>query len=333
MTKTPTSPRLNAWKLLVLIVLVNAALTQAQDFKVTLLGTASPAPRPDRFGPSTLVEVGPEKFLFDVGRGVPIRLWQLRIPLGKITGVFLTHLHSDHTSGIPDLWLTGWLQTPYGSRTTPFRIWGPVGTTDMMAHLEKAYQADIRIRLVDEKNPPEGIAIVAEEFQEGVAPEQGSVVYDKNGVKVTAFTVDHGAAIKPAVGFRIDYQDRSVVISGDTRYDENLIKHAKGTQLLIYEVAAARPKLIETSPAVKRIIGHHTSPQEAGHVFSVVAPKLAAYTHIVLLSNADHPEPTLDDLVNYTRETYEGPLQLGEDLMSFVIEQDGSVTVQKFDKQ
>ncbi len=85
LTKTPTSPRRNASKLLVLIVLVNAALAQGQDFKVTLLGTASPAPRPDRFGPSTLVEVGPEKFLFDVGRGVPIRLWQLRVPMGEIT--------------------------------------------------------------------------------------------------------------------------------------------------------------------------------------------------------------------------------------------------------
>ena len=318
---------------LVLMVLANAALALAQDFKVTLLGTASPAPRPDRFGPSTLVEVGPEKFLFDVGRGVPIRLWQLRIPMGEITGVFLTHFHSDHTSGIPDVWLTGWIRTPYGRRTTPFRIWGPVGTNDMMAHLEKAYQADIRVRLEDGKNPPEGIAIVAEEFQEGVVRDQGSVVYDNNGVKVTAFTVNHGAAIKPAVGFRIDYQDRSVVISGDTRYDENLIKHAKGTHLLIHEVAAARPKLIETSLVVKRIIDHHTSPQEAGLVFSLVAPKLAAYTHFVLLSNADNPEPTLDDLVDYTRETYKGPLQLGEDLMSFVIEQDGNVTVQKFDKQ
>ena len=318
---------------LVLMVLANAALAQAQDFKVTLLGTASPAPRPDRFGPSTLVEVGPEKFLFDVGRGVPIRLWQLRIPMGEITGVFLTHFHSDHTAGIPDVWLTGWLRTPYGRRATPFRIWGPVGTKDMMAHLDKAYQADIRVRLEDGKNPPEGIAIVAEEFQEGVVRDQGSVVYDNNGVKVTTFTVNHGAAIKPAVGFRIDYQDRSVVISGDTRYNENLIKHAKGTHLLIHEVAAARPKLIETSLVVKRIIDHHTSPQEAGRVFSLVAPKLAAYTHFVLLSNADYPEPTLDDLVDYTRETYKGPLQLGEDLMSFVIEQDGNVTVQKFDKQ
>jgi ribonuclease Z len=318
---------------LVLTIFVNAALAQEQDFKVTLLGTASPAPRPDRFGPSTLVEVGQEKFLFDVGRGVPIRLWQLRIPMGQITGVFLTHFHSDHTSGIPDLWLTGWIQTPYGGRKSPLRIWGPIGTRDMMAYLEKAYQADIQIRLEDEKNSPGGIAIIAEEFKAGVVSDQGSVVYNKNGVKVTAFTVAHGAAIKPAVGYRIDYQERSVVISGDTRYDDNLIKYARGTQLLIHEVAAARQKLVETSSLVRRIIGHHTSPQDAGRVFSMVAPKLAVYTHLVLLSNAETPEPTLNDLIEYTRETYKGPLVLGEDLMSFVIAQDGSVTVHQFEQR
>lgn len=314
---------------LALTVFTNAATTQAQDFvfKVTLLGTSSPSPRPNSFGPSTLVEAGNEKLLFDLGRGVPIRLRQLNIPMGAITGHFLTHFHSDHTSGIPDVWLTGWIQgVPYGNRTTPFRIWGPVGTKDMMAHLEKAYQADIKIRLEDEKNPPEGVAIVAEEFEEGV-------VYEKSGVKVSAFKVDHGAVIKPAVGFRIDYQGRSAVISGDTRYDENLIKHSKGADLLIHEVAAARQELLERSAAVRRIIAHHTTPQEAGKVFSAVAPRLAVYTHIVRPSERNIPEATLEDVVNYTRETYSGPLVVGEDLMSFDIAKDGKVTVQKFDKK
>src|SRR5215475_15146639 len=83
------------------------------DFKVTLLGTASPQPRSDRFGPSTLVEAGDQKFVIDAGRGVPIRLRQVGVPLGRVDVLFLTHFHSDHTSGIPDLWLTGWLATPY----------------------------------------------------------------------------------------------------------------------------------------------------------------------------------------------------------------------------
>jgi ribonuclease Z len=83
------------------------APVQAQsDFKVTLLGTASPSPRPTRFGPSTLIEAGDQKFIIDAGRGVPIRLWQLKVPMGKIDVLFITHYHSDHVSGIPDLWLT-----------------------------------------------------------------------------------------------------------------------------------------------------------------------------------------------------------------------------------
>src|SRR5262252_3519493 len=97
------------------------------DFKVTLLGTASPQPFPDRFGPSTLVEAGDQRLLFDAGRGVPIRLRQINVPLAKINVLFLTHYHSDHTSGIPDVWLTGWLAGAYARRTSPFHVIGPVG--------------------------------------------------------------------------------------------------------------------------------------------------------------------------------------------------------------
>lgn len=283
------------------------------DFKVTLLGTASPAPRVDRFGPSTLVEVGGQKLLFDAGRGVPIRLRQLRIPLGKINTLFITHYHSDHTSGIPDVWLTGWLPTPYGSRALAFHVVGPVGAKTLMSNLEKAYALDVKIRLEDEKTSPAGIATIVEEF------DKDGVVYDKNGVKVIAFAVEHGAAIKPAVGYRIEYKNRSVTISGDTRYDENVIKYGTGTDLLIHEVGSARPELLASSVPVQRIIAHHTTPREAGLVFSRAKPKMAAYTHIVLLSSEKFPEPTLDEVIAETRQTYSGPLVVGEDLMSFEI--------------
>src|SRR5205823_8068255 len=121
------------------------AATAIADFKVTLLGTGTPNPRPDRFGPSTLVEAGTERLVFDCGRSCTTRLWQLRIPLGSVK-LFITHLHSDHTVGIPDLWLTGWLNLPYGMRKEPFHVWGPQGTSEMMSALQKAYQEDIRIR-------------------------------------------------------------------------------------------------------------------------------------------------------------------------------------------
>src|SRR6266436_9101464 len=96
-------------------------------FRVTLIGTGSPIPRPDRFGPSTLIEAGDQKFLIDAGRGAPVRLWQVKVPPGKIDVLFLTHYHSDHTSGIPDLWLTGWIGRYYGNRQSPFRSIGPKG--------------------------------------------------------------------------------------------------------------------------------------------------------------------------------------------------------------
>jgi len=282
------------------------------DFRVTLLGTASPAPRVNRFGPSTLVEAGGQVLLFDAGRGVPIRMGQIKVPIGRIGVLFLTHFHSDHTSGIPDVWLTGWLGPVFGRRQQPFRVIGPTGTKELMANLEKAYALDVKIRTEDEKLPPQGIAVVAEDFQ------ADGVVYEKDGVKVTAFEVDHGDAIKPAFGYRIDYNGHSVVISGDTRYSRNVVKYGTGADLLIHEVAIARPELT-SAPFAKAILAHHTSPQDVGRVFAEAKPKLAAYTHLVFLSNEQVPEATVDDVVAQTRETYGGPLEVGEDLTSFEI--------------
>jgi len=307
----------------VFVFMFGAAASRADsDFKVTLLGTASPTPRTDRFGPSTLVEAGDQKLLFDAGRGVPIRLRQLNIPLGRIDVLFITHYHSDHTSGIPDVWLTGWLSPPYAHRTTPFHVVGPAGAKALMSNLEKAYALDIKIRLEDEKLPPAGIATTVEEF------DTDGVVYEKNGVKVIAFAVEHGQAIKPAVGYRIEYGGRSVVISGDTRYDQNVIKYGAGADLLIHEVGSARPELMAASVPVQRIIAHHTTPREVGMVFSQARPRMAVFTHIVLLSNEKFPEPTLDEVVAETRQTYSGPLVVGEDLMSFEI--GDAVTVRRY---
>ena len=181
-----------------------------------------------------------------------------------------------------------------------------------MSNLEKAYALDVRIRSADEKLPPEGAEIRTEEF------EHGGVVYEKDGVRVIAFEVDHGALIKPAYGYRIEYEGRSVVLSGDTRYNANVIKFGTGADLLIHEVALARPELM-ASPFAQRIMAHHTSPREAGMVFAQARPKLAVYSHIALPRNEKVPPATIEDIVRGTRESYDGPLVVGEDLMSFEI--------------
>lgn len=297
----------------------------AKTLRVTLLGTGRPDPVMDRFGPSTLVEAGNERLLFDAGRGASQRLWQLGIPLGRVTGLFLTHLHSDHTVGIPDLWLTGWLPTPFGRRVAPLEVSGPLGTRAMMAGLRQAFQWDIDVRARQEGLPLAGVALVTHDIAQGV-------VFDRNGVKVTAFTVDHGPLLKPALGYRVDYAGRSVVISGDTRYSENLIQFAAGTDLLVHEVAAVRPELLAssaTAPVARRILSWHSSPEDASRVFERVRPKLAVLSHLVLLSTDPAlPPPDVTDLPVRARAVYSGPVVIGEDRMTFVV--GDSVEVQSF---
>jgi ribonuclease Z len=292
------------------------------DFKVTLLGTGVPTPSPDRFGPSTLIEAGDQKLLIDAGRGATIRLRQLGVPLGSIDALLLTHYHSDHTTGIPDLWLTGWLESHFGRRKKPFRVIGPPGAKKLMFHLEQAYALDIKIRMEDEKLSPEGVAVVVEEFA------IDGLVYQSNGLRVIAFEVDHGDAIKPAYGYRIEYNGRVVTISGDTRYSENVVKYGAGVDLLIHEVAIVRPDLI-SQPHIQRIMAHHTTAYEAGVVFSRTQPKLAAYTHLVFLASFSVPAASLENLVSETRRTYAGPLALGEDLMCFEVNE--AVSVRRYD--
>jgi ribonuclease Z len=313
--------RIGRYLAILSVCLVVPSGAWAQDFKVTLLGTGAPPPLPERLGPSTLVEAGKEKLLFDAGRGATIRLTQISVPIGEINALFLTHFHSDHTSGIPDLWLTGWIGRYYGNRQRPFRIIGPKGTVSLMQNLERAYADDIRIRLADEKNPIEGVEIAPSEYT------SDGVVYENNGVKVTAFEVDHGDLIKPAYGYRVDYDGRSAIISGDTRYSANLEKYAQGATLVIHEVAIANQEYYDKTPIVKYIMAHHITPQEAGSLFARLKPKLAAYTHLVFLGSPDHPAPKVADIERTTRETYSGPLALGTDLMAFDVRNDQVIVI------
>ncbi len=274
----------------------------AQSLKVTLLGTGDPDPLMERFGPNILVEAGNEKLIFDAGRGGMQRLAQLGIPWNDLSALFLTHLHSDHTVGIPDLYLTGWLL----GREVPFRVWGPAGTRAMMSHLVKAFQFDIHIRQADDLRPAEGAVVLAKDIAQGV-------VYENGGVKVTAFDVEHGP-VKPALGYRIDVAGHSVVLSGDTNFSENLIRFAQGADVLIHEVCLADPEVLKGSEHERHVMAHHITPERAAEVFNRVQPKLAVYSHIVLLGNVNE-----EQILARTRKTYSGPLDMGEDLMVITI--------------
>jgi ribonuclease Z len=149
----------------------------------------------------------------------------------------------------------------------------------------------------------------------------GAVVYERNGLKVSAIEVDHGDLLRPAFGYRVDYDGRSVVISGDTKPSENLIRRSAGTDLLIHQVAAVRPELLK-DPVYQVILDHHTKPEEAGTVFTRIRPKLAVFYHFVLLGTAKIPPVTEKDVLEMTRRSYAGPLLLGEDLMAFRIGRD-----------
>ena len=152
------------------------------------------------------------------------------------------------------------------------------------------------------------------------------VVYENNGVRVTAIEVNHGEKIRPAFGYVIAYDGKTVVLSGDTKPDPRIVRAASGADLLIHEVAIIDPELVKDYPSYRAIEDHHTSPEDAGRIFTEARPKLAVYSHIVFATKVPVQEVPEDALLKRTRSTYAGPLVIGRDLMSFVV----SDTVQAF---
>lgn len=282
--------------------LISAQATTAvatKDIRVTLLGTASgPRAFVEKAGISTLVEAGGERLLFDAGRGFMQRLVQAGFPMNAVTKLFLTHLHSDHVIGVPDLMLTPWPAAP--ERKVPLEVWGPDGTRDMMRHLEAAFAFDIHMRRdVDESFSPDGIRMVAHDIQEGK-------VYEKNGVTVTAFLVTHGL-VKPSYGYRVDYAGRSVALSGDTSPSDNLVAVCKGVDVLIHEAIDqdVLRRLVPDKSRVEAIVARHTTPEQAAGIFNRVSPRLAVFSH----------SPGTAAIVEQTRRSYPGRVEMGEDLM------------------
>ncbi|MDF3937237.1 MBL fold metallo-hydrolase [Pseudomonas citronellolis] len=295
-----------------------ASAAAEDSIKVTLLGTGTPILNVNRFGMSTLVEAGPHKLLFDAGRGAAIRLHQLQVPLRDIEAVFITHLHSDHLTGLPDLYATAPLPTDDGRRTQALPVYGPKGIDSVARGIEQMFSENNRIRGKETNAQAARIADQA-------IPAEGGVVFDQQGVKVTAFLVDHGY-VKPAYGYRIDYAGRSVVLSGDTTYAPNLVRQAKGVDLLVHSLSIASHQLEKAYPDyVKHFYDYLANPETVAKVLSETHPRDAVFSHISLYSRGDIGRASEEEIRSRVAQGYDGSFVIGQDLMAFELTPKGVV--------
>ncbi len=257
--------------LAVIFALAATGAAAPPTFEAILIGTGYPRPDPNRAGACTVVVAGDEWFAVDAGRAATLRLAATDLKYEKLRAVFLTHLHSDHTAGLPDLFNTSW---QFG-RKTPLELYGPTGT-DKLAHaMLEFFEYDVHIRRdVMEKHPAAGATISVHPVREGV-------VFEDANVRVTAFEVDHGP-VKPAFGYRFESHGKTIVISGDTRPVANLVKFARGADVLIMEAYLPEHFLrVDTPEVAKKLMGYHSSAEEAGEIAAQAGVKTLALTHLI----------------------------------------------------
>ena len=282
------------------------AITSA-EMEVILLGTGFPRPHPDRAGPSNMVVVNGKVFIVDAGRGVTMRYWATGHRFPQLKAVFLTHLHSDHTGGLPDLFNTSWVIR----RVHPFELYGPLGTKKLAQAMLEFFSVDIPLRRDHTSRlPASGATINAHEIPEDT---ESQIVYEDADVRITAFHVNHAPVVN-AFGYKFEAGGKIVVISGDTAVSENLIKHARGADVLIHEVFL--PDFIATvdSPEVAaRLRSYHTTAEEAGQVAAKAGVKMLVLTHLVI-SDDPHDE---EILLERARKHFKGKIVVGRDLMRF----------------
>jgi ribonuclease Z len=270
--------------------------------RVHLIGTGGPELTPTREGMSTLIEANGQILTFDVGRGALQNIYLSRIDPRSVTKIFLTHLHSDHIEGLPSIWMTPWFM--FG-RKPNIEIWGPEGTRQMVEGMRMMYGHDLEHRA----NPVfkrEYLDIKVHEIAEGVA-------YDEDGVKVTAFPVEHDDG-NPAFGYRVDAAGRSILLSGDTTYNENVVKYGMNDDLIVSNVVAFSEAMTKAG-VLKPVLDKLMTPEQAAAIFSKTRPRMAVFSHIV---KKELPGAAGDAVViERTRKAgYDGPLTMGQDRMT-----------------
>lgn len=267
--------------------------------EITLLGTGSPLPSPDRAGPAILVRAGGQTFLFDAGRAVGLRLTASGVVAPGLTAVFLTHLHSDHITDLNDVITSRWVMSP---APNPIPIVGPVGTQVVVDAILAMLGPDIGYRLAHHADLDVGPQPV-------VAESAGGVVWDEGGVRITAAATDH-RPVEPTLGFRIECDGKAVVIGGDGVPCAGLDELCAGADAYVQTVL--REDLVSAVPFQRFLdtIDYHSTVQQAGDT-----AQRAGVATLVLTHPVPAPQPgTEDEWVALAAETFDGTIVMGEDL-------------------
>ena len=293
----------------------------ADGLHVGLCGTGSPMPNPERAGPCNVIIAGEQMFLVDIGEGGNRVLNLMGINPALLDGVLLTHFHSDHIDGLGPLMLFHWTR---GAATSPLPVHGPTGVEAIIDGFNAAYATDDTYRIAhhgEEVVPPSGGGSVALPFEmEG----KRSVVLEQGGLTITAFTVDH-APIDPAVGYRFDYKDRAVCISGDTSKSPNLEAVCQDADIIVHDalqpamVEEMRRRMLELSnPFAAKIMhdiqDYHASPEDAAESAQSAGAKMLVLSHLVPPLPAEYLYPAF---LGDAQSRFNGPIVVGEDGMLF----------------
>jgi ribonuclease Z len=278
------------------------------EMRITALGTGMPNQSPSNVAASFLVELGNgESFLFDLGTGATDRLAGLEPDYSKLDKVFASHLHTDHVGDIASLWVSGWINGRY----TPLQVYGPsgsspeLGTKAHIDHIRAAWAWDVTSRAGTLPNA--GGEIVAHEFDFS----KTAVIYDKNGVKVTAFPAIH--IRDGSVSYRLDWNGLSFVFGGDSVPNKWFSKEAKGADVVVHECFFTPEQWMKIAgfpykQAYWVTSQIHTPPEAFGKLMSMVEPRMAVAYHYW-----NHRDVELE-IFEGVRSTYDGPLTMSDDL-------------------